>query len=101
MKRLDKFLVEMSVASRSVIKEMAKKGRITVNGEVVKASDIKIDENSDVIAVDGMIIAFSDMEYFMLNKPAGVITATMDKKAETVLDLICLLYTSPSPRDCS
>ena len=47
MKRLDKFLVEMSVASRSVIKEMAKKGRITVNGEVVKASDIKIDENSD------------------------------------------------------
>ena len=88
MKRLDKFLVEMSVASRSVIKEMAKKGRITVNGEVVKASDIKIDENSDVIAVDGMIIAFSDMEYFMLNKPAGVITATMDKKAETVLDLI-------------
>ena len=88
MKRLDKFLVEMSVASRSVIKEMAKKGRITVNGEVVKASDIKIDEDSDVIAVDGMIIAFSDMEYFMLNKPAGVITATMDKKAETVLDLI-------------
>ena len=88
MKRLDKFLVEMSVASRSVIKEMAKKGRITVNCEVVKASDIKIDENSDVIAVDGMIIAFSDMEYFMLNKPAGVITATMDKKAETVLDLI-------------
>lgn len=88
MKRLDKFLVEMSVASRSVIKEMAKKGRITVNGEVMKASDIKIDENSDVIAVDGMIIAFSDMEYFMLNKPAGVITATMDKKAETVLDLI-------------
>lgn len=88
MKRLDKFLVEMSVASRSVIKEMAKKGRITVNGEVVKASDIKIDENSDVIAVDGQVIAFSDMEYFMLNKPAGVITATMDKKAKTVLDLI-------------
>lgn len=88
MKRLDKFLVEMSVASRSVIKEMAKKGRITVNGEVVKASDIKIDENSDIIAVDGQVIAFSDMEYFMLNKPAGVITATMDKKAKTVLDLI-------------
>ncbi len=88
MKRLDKFLVEMSVASRSVIKEMAKKGRITVNGEVAKASDIKIDENSDVIAVDGQVITFSDMEYFMLNKPAGVITATMDKKAKTVLDLI-------------
>lgn len=88
MKRLDKFLVEMSVASRSTIKDMAKKGRITVNGEVVKASDVKIDENIDVVAVDGQVIAFSDTEYFMLNKPAGVITATLDKKAKTVLDLI-------------
>ena len=88
MKRLDKFLVEMSVASRSAVKDMAKKGRITVNGEVVKASDVKIDENSDVVAVDGQVIAFSDTEYFMLNKPAGVITATLDKKAKTVLDLI-------------
>lgn len=51
----------------------------------MKASDIKIDENSDVIAVDGMIIAFSDMEYFMLNKPAGVITATMDKRLKQCL----------------
>ena len=88
MKRLDKFLVEMSVASRSTVKDMAKKGRITVNGEVVKASDVKIDENTDVVSVDGHVIAFSDMEYFMLNKPAGVITATLDKKAKTVLDLI-------------
>lgn len=78
----------MSVASRSTIKDMAKKGRITVNGEVVKASDVKIDENIDVVAVDGQVIAFSDTEYFMLNKPAGVITATLDKKAKTVLDLI-------------
>lgn len=88
MKRLDKFLVEMSVASRSTVKDMAKKGRITVNGEVVKASDVKIDENMDVVSVDGHVIAFSDIEYFMLNKPAGVITATLDKKAKTVLDLI-------------
>ena len=88
MKRLDKFLVEMSVASRSTVKDMAKKGRITVNGEVVKASDVKIDENMDVVSVDGHVIAFSDMEYFMLNKPAGVITATLDMKAKTVLDLI-------------
>ncbi len=88
MKRLDKFLVEMSVASRSAIKDMAKKGKITVNGDVVKASDLKIDELSDVVAVDGQVIAFLSMEYFMLNKPAGVITATLDKKARTVLDLI-------------
>ena len=88
MKRLDKFLVEMSVASRSTIKDMAKKGRITVNGQIVKASDTKIDESADVVAVDGQVIAFSSTEYFMLNKPAGVITATLDKKARTVLDLL-------------
>lgn len=88
MKRLDKFLVEMSVASRSTIKDMAKKGRITVNGQIVKASDTKLDESADVVAVDGQVIAFSSTEYFMLNKPAGVITATLDKKAKTVLDLL-------------
>ena len=88
MKRLDKFLVEMSVASRSTIKDMAKKGRITVNGQIVKASDTKIDESADVVAVDGQVIVFSSTEYFMLNKPAGVITATLDKKAKTVLDLL-------------
>ena len=88
MKRLDKYLVEMSVASRSAIKEMARKGRITVNGMVVKASDTKIDENIDIVAVDGLIIAYLHREYFMLNKPAGVITATEDKHAHTVLDLL-------------
>ncbi len=88
MKRLDKFLVEMSVASRSTIKDMAKKGRIAVNGNIVKATDLKIDEDVDTVSVDGQVIAFSDTEYFMLNKPAGVITATLDKKAKTVLDLI-------------
>lgn len=88
MKRLDKFLVEMSVASRSTIKDMAKKGRIAVNGNIVKATDLKIDEDVDTVSVDGQVIAFSNMEYFMLNKPAGVITATLDKKAKTVLDLI-------------
>lgn len=88
MKRLDKFLVEMSVASRSTIKDMAKKGRITVNGQIVKASDTKLDESADVVAVDGQVIVFSSTEYFMLNKPAGVITATLDKKARTVLDLL-------------
>lgn len=88
MKRLDKFLVEMSVASRSTIKDMAKKGRIAVNGNIVKATDLKIDEDVDTVYVDGQVIAFSNTEYFMLNKPAGVITATLDKKAKTVLDLI-------------
>lgn len=86
--RLDKFLVEMSIGSRSTIKDMAKKGRICVNGEVIKASDYKIDENSDIITVDGERIVYAQTEYFMLNKPAGVITATEDKHTMTVMELI-------------
>lgn len=86
--RLDKFLVLMNIGSRSQIKEMAKKGRISVNGESIKNSDYKIDENSDVIIVDGEQIVYLEKIYIMLHKPAGIITATEDKNAKTVLDLI-------------
>lgn len=86
--RLDKFLVEMGVGSRSQIKEIAKKGRISVNGEVCKLSDYKIDEINDKVTVDGNEIGYTQIEYYMLNKPAGVISATEDKHTKTVLDLI-------------
>ncbi len=88
MIRLDKYLVEMSIGSRSQIKEMAKKGRITINGEVVKATDTKLDENNDIVAVDGSPVAYKAYEYYMLNKPAGVISATEDRHTKTVIDLI-------------
>lgn len=86
--RLDKFLSEMGVGTRSEIKELARQGRITVNDQVIKASDHKLDENKDTVAVDGRSIPYAAVEYYMLHKPAGVITATEDRHTKTVLDLI-------------
>ena len=68
--RLDKFLVEMGKGTRSQIKEMAKKGRIQVNGAVLKATDEKIDPEKDVVVLDGQRVSYAQTEYFMLNKPA-------------------------------
>ena len=86
--RLDKFLVEMGKGSRSQIKEMAKKGRIQVNGTVIKATDGKIDPEKDVVLLDGQPVSYAHTEYFMLNKPAGVVSATKDEKECTVLSLL-------------
>ena len=85
--RLDKLLSNTGVGSRSQVKTLVKKGQVTVNGAVVKSSDCDVDENSDVIKVSGKEIFYRTNSYYMLNKPAGVVTATEDKHDKTVLDL--------------
>ena len=86
--RLDKLLSNTGVGSRSQVKTLVKKGQVTVNGAVVKSSDCDVDENSDVIKVSGKEIFYRTNSYYMLNKPAGVVTATEDKHDKTVLDLV-------------
>ena len=86
--RLDKFLSEMGIASRKETKEYAKKGRIKVNDAIVKSSDYKIDTDKDIVTFDGRAIAYEQFEYYMLNKPAGVVSATVDNNDRTVIDLI-------------
>ncbi len=86
--RLDKYLTEMGQGTRSQIKEMARKGRITVNSVTEKKSDRKISPSSDAVAVDGRIVAYAEYEYYMLHKPEGVVSATEDRRHRTVLDLI-------------
>ena len=86
--RLDKFLSEMGIASRKETKEYAKKGRIKVNDAIVKSSDYKIDTDKDIVTFDGRTIAYEQFEYYMLNKPAGVVSATVDNNDRTVIDLI-------------
>lgn len=86
--RLDKYLAEMGVGTRQEVKKQIRQGKVTVNGTVVKSADTKIDENADEVTADGKDISFVSYEYYMLNKPAGVISATEDKKDTTVLDLI-------------
>lgn len=86
--RLDKYLADMGVGTRSEVKNLIRKGRVTLNGEVVKKPEAKITLGIDGVAVDGSPIAYVSYEYYMLNKPAGVISASNDPKAETVIDLL-------------
>lgn len=86
--RLDKYLCDMGIGSRREVKEYCKTGRIQVNACVIKASDMKIDTEQDIVLFDGVRIEFEEYEYYMLNKPAGVVSATKDNTCTTVLDLI-------------
>lgn len=86
--RLDKFLAEMGVGTRSQVKEMARKGRLRVNGETEKKPERKIRPGTDRVEADGRLIAYAAMEYYMLNKPQGVVSATEDGKYPTVTSLI-------------
>lgn len=86
--RLDKYLADMGCGTRSEVKLYMKKGRVTVNGEVVKSPELKLNVESDLVCFDGAVVGYAEYEYFMLNKPAGVISATEDSFSETVIDLI-------------
>ncbi len=87
MERLDKIIASQGQYSRSEVKKIVKSGRVTVDGEVVKSSDMKLDESAE-IAVDGKALNYKKHIYIMLNKPKGVISATDDKKQKTVIDLV-------------
>ncbi len=86
--RLDKFLADMGKGSRSQVKEAGKKGRIYVNGQVEKILKRKIDPNIDQVTLDGEPVQYRKWEYFLLNKPKGVVSATEDKRYKTVVDLL-------------
>ena len=86
--RLDKYLCDMQAGTRSAVKDIIRKKRVTINGEVITRPEIKVDIDKDVVAVDNNVLGYSEYEYYMLNKPSGVLTATMDKNAKTVLDLM-------------
>lgn len=86
--RLDKYLADMGLGTRSEVKAIIKKGKININGIVVKDSNLKIETLRDVVLYEGNPIAYEEFEYYMLNKPAGVVSATNDTKDKTVVDLI-------------
>ncbi|MBQ8858001.1 MAG: rRNA pseudouridine synthase [Lachnospiraceae bacterium] len=88
MMRLDKFLCEMGVGTRSEVKGCLKKGQVTVNGDVIKKPETKIDESKDIICFLGQTLAYEAVQYFLLNKPAGCVTATRDNLSETVMSFL-------------
>lgn len=86
--RLDKFLCDTAGLTRTEAKNAVKKGQIAVNGQVQKAADFKVKENTDTVTFLGKPLTYVVFHYYMLHKPAGVITATEDKKESTVMDIL-------------
>lgn len=86
--RIDRLLCEMNIGSRSQVKELLKKGLVTVNGTVIKKADTNVNEHSDVIICEGRRYMYQPFVYYMMNKPAGILSATRDAHQRTVLDLL-------------
>ena len=84
LKRLDKFLCDKKIGTRSQVKVLIQKGLVMVNDEVVKKADAKVTD-TDVVCCQGNVLTSEEFGYFMLNKPAGVISATEDDTQQTVL----------------
>ena len=86
--RLDKILSDMGIASRSELRQIIKSGRVMVDGLTVTAPEKRIDSDSARISLDGRELKYRKFRYFMMDKPAGVLSATEDSRQETLLDLL-------------
>ncbi|MBO5487410.1 MAG: rRNA pseudouridine synthase [Eubacterium sp.] len=86
--RLDKFLCEMNIGTRSQVKDFIRKGLVSINGNVAKKPEEKVAPDKDCISFKGEVLAYQQFYYYMLNKPQGVVSATKDNLDKTVLDLI-------------
>ena len=86
--RLDRLLSELGVASRSELKRMIRSGRVTVNGRVVTVPEERIDDEKCELCLDGERLRLQRLRYFMMDKPAGVLSVTEDRKQSTVLELL-------------
>ena len=84
--RLDKFLTELGVGTRSEVKKILKTGQVAVNGIPVKKPEEKIDEAKDVVTYQGKVLAYEQFEYYMFHKPASCVTAVSDAQHKTVMD---------------
>ena len=88
MMRLDKYLADMGIGTRTEIKKYVRQGKVKVDGVVVKSPEIKVNLDVQTVSYLDQSVSYEKFEYYMLNKPAGVVSATTDEKDKTVIDLI-------------
>ncbi len=88
MMRLDKFLSSQNICSRKEAAKLVREKRVAVNGVIAARSDMKTDPERDIIEVDGEAVAYRKYLYIMMNKPQGVLSASSDRSAPTVIDLL-------------
>ena len=93
--RLDKFLCDNNIGTRSQVKEYIKKGQVTVNDQIIKKPETKVNNETDTVVCQGQTIHYRKYVYYMLNKPEGVVSATNDNTAPTVVSLL----TVPEQKD--
>ena len=86
MMRLDKYLADCGIGTRSEVKKYIKAKQITVNGEVATKPEQKIDENVDKVCFKGQPISYEKYAYYLLHKPAGCVTAKQDNVHKTVME---------------
>lgn len=85
--RLDKFLAEAGLGSRKEVKQLIKKGQITVNQQIEKSDKKQVDPEKDRVEYRGELLHYQEFYYYVLHKPAGVVSATEDQRDQTVMDL--------------
>ena len=88
MIRLDKYLADMGCGTRQEVKKFIRSGQVSVDGIVVKKQETKVEQTVQEVFLNGEKVGYESFEYYMLNKPAGVISATEDQGCQTVVDLI-------------
>ena len=88
MERIDKILSNLGYGTRKDLKKIVKNGMVQVNGVTIKDSAMKVDPEKDKIVINGEEIFYREFIYLMMNKPAGVVSATFDNRDETVIDLL-------------
>ena len=88
MIRLDKYLADMGIGTRTEVKKLIRQGKVKIGDDVVKTPEQKVNIESQQVIVDGKVIGYEKFEYYMLNKPAGYVSATTDVKDKTVIELI-------------
>ena len=86
--RLDKLLSECGIASRKEIRQLIRSGRVSVDGTAAESPELKLDPYKAQVYLDGTKIEYAKYHYYMMNKPAGVLSATDDGRQKTVLDLV-------------
>jgi len=88
MIRLDKYLADMGVGTRTEVKKLIRQGKVKIDDVVIKSPEMKLDADIQKVSIEGQELIYETYEYYMLNKPAGYVSATTDSKDKTVLDLI-------------
>lgn len=88
LQRLDKVMADLGIASRKELREIIRSGRVRIDGAVCLKPEQKLDPERQTLMLDGKELRGRSLRYFVMDKPAGVVTATEDRSQKTVLDLL-------------